>query len=265
MSKTKVHKKLTSFLNKTYEIVNDPGNAATVAWTSDGMGFTINNVPDFTEHILPRYFKHSNFASFVRQLNMYDFHKSREEGCENVFRHPCFLRGRRSLLRDIHRKSTEIVTESALSKSDCQRLLTKVQELQHQHQALEATVQDLRTENRDMAQHNQALLHQLSVYKAREGKLEGLLNAFSGQLQTLASAQDGPFRTHLNSHEAPLCLMEEDQPLEFDYPEKQQSEAPQAGDYESSCEDLPESNTGPPEAADSDMDAEIDLMLKPEE
>ena len=116
-----------------------------------------------------------------------------------------------------------------------------------------------------MAQHNQALLHQLSVYKAREGKLEGLLNAFSGQLQTLASAQDGPFRTHLNSHEAPLCLMEEDQPLEFDYPEKQQSEAPQAGDYESSCEDLPESNTGPPEAADSDMDAEIDLMLKPEE
>jgi hypothetical protein len=37
----------------------------------------VQDMNEFTKSILPRMFKHSNFASFVRQLNKYDFHKVR--------------------------------------------------------------------------------------------------------------------------------------------------------------------------------------------
>ena len=47
-------------------------------WTESGDRFTITNTIGFMENILPKYFKHQNFASFVRQLNMYGFKKSKD-------------------------------------------------------------------------------------------------------------------------------------------------------------------------------------------
>ena len=37
--------------------------------------YSVPNQQDFSAEVLPRFFKHSNFTSFIRQLNMYGFHK----------------------------------------------------------------------------------------------------------------------------------------------------------------------------------------------
>lgn len=63
-----------------------------VRWDNSGTGFIINDANEFTKTILPQHFKHCNFASFVRQLNKYDFHKIRNNKQDQVhFRFICAI------------------------------------------------------------------------------------------------------------------------------------------------------------------------------
>ena len=58
-------------------MLEDTSWAHVVSWGPHGDCFVVKDMNEFTKSILPRMFKHSNFASFVRQLNKYDFHKVR--------------------------------------------------------------------------------------------------------------------------------------------------------------------------------------------
>ena len=94
-----------NFLLKLYQILENESYKDIIHWAEDGKYFIISNLHDFTEKILPKYYKHNNYSSFIRQLNMYDFHKKKSGNNEHVFHHQNFIKGRKDLLKLIKRKS----------------------------------------------------------------------------------------------------------------------------------------------------------------
>ncbi|KAJ3248446.1 hypothetical protein HDU78_000608 [Chytriomyces hyalinus] len=102
----------SAFINKLYTMLEE-ADQSLISWDQTGTFFIVKNTTDFSKAVLPLYFKHNNFASFVRQLNMYGFHKINDSFfklnnvCSEVweFKHHDFRRGEFHLLSNIKRKA----------------------------------------------------------------------------------------------------------------------------------------------------------------
>lgn len=100
-----------AFVLKLWNMVNDKANEKYIKWMPDGQSFQVINREQFEKVVLPKYFKHSNFSSFVRQLNMYGWHKVQDvtsgamQSSDEMwqFKSLNFIRGREDLLDNIVR------------------------------------------------------------------------------------------------------------------------------------------------------------------
>ena len=72
-------------------------------WSADGTEIVVCNPERLAENVLPRYFRHTQYSSWVRTLNHYSFRKTRPGQWAN----PHFQRDKPELLQYVKRKVSE--------------------------------------------------------------------------------------------------------------------------------------------------------------
>lgn len=164
------------FLIKTYEMVDDPLTDHIVSWSHTGSSFVVWNPPEFASELLPKYFKHNNFSSFVRQLNTYGFRKIDPDQWE--FANDEFLKGQRHLLKNIHRRKPihshstppQGTSPATLSPSERQEYEDDIQKLKNETTSLRLLLQRHKQENQEHEQKFALLREQVQKIQLRHKK-----------------------------------------------------------------------------------------------
>ena len=154
-------------------MLEDPSYSSVVRWGDDGDSFVVLENEKFTKAILPKHFKHSNFASFVRQLNKYDFHKVRQNNDDSTggsttstygpnaweFKHPEFRANSKDTLDNIRRKAPAPRKPSNLSDEQIpiQQIDLMNQQIVAQAQQIESLVQS----NNQLQMNHQMVVQEL--------------------------------------------------------------------------------------------------------
>uniref|UniRef100_A0A8C6H6S2 Heat shock transcription factor 4 n=1 Tax=Mus spicilegus TaxID=10103 RepID=A0A8C6H6S2_MUSSI len=201
-----------AFLGKLWALVGDPGTDHLIRWSPSGTSFLVSDQSRFAKEVLPQYFKHSNMASFVRQLNMYGFRKVvnieqggllRPERDHVEFQHPSFVRGREQLLERVRRKVPALRgDDSRWRPEDLSRLLGEVQALRGVQESTEARLQELRQQNEILWREVVTLRQSHSQQHRVIGKL---IQCLFGPLQTGPSSTGAKRKLSLMLDEGSAC------------------------------------------------------------
>lgn len=168
-----------TFLMKIYEILNNSNYQEVIKWISQGKSFEIVNLPKFLNEVLPNYFKHKNFSSFIRQLNMYDFHK--QPGESYIFNHPLFNKDNPELMGQIKRKNPTI--KNGRNPND--EIVTKIRKLRDNNGVLENTVEKLENMYNEVTRFNQILISHLLNCQDKEQYLKETLRLSMNYLKEI--------------------------------------------------------------------------------
>ncbi|XP_032436331.1 heat shock factor protein 1 isoform X2 [Xiphophorus hellerii] len=149
-----------AFLTKLWTLVEDPETDPLICWSPSGTSFHVFDQCRFSKEVLPKFFKHNNMASFIRQLNMYGFRKVvhieqgglvKPEKDDTEFQHPFFVRGQEHLLEHIKRKVTNVSSvrqeEMKISTDEVNKILTDVQLMKGKQETIDSRIIAMKHEN----------------------------------------------------------------------------------------------------------------------
>jgi len=191
--KSKVHSQdsIPSFIRKTYDILEERKFPEVIDWNPEGTALVIKKPSDFCQKVLPAYFKHNNLTSFVRQLNMYNFHKRRTQNIDHVYYHELFQRGKKHLLKEIKRKNHDHAADKAQKTPETLETSTTGKDfssLAYENQFLKRLYNDamskialLEGQMKELNTQNQSLWTQLCQQNERENALKPMLARFEKQ------------------------------------------------------------------------------------
>lgn len=148
-----------AFLTKLWTLVEDPQTDELIRWSPSGTSFHVFDQGRFSKEVLPKFFKHNNMASFIRQLNMYGFRKVvhleqgglvKPERDDTEFQHPFFIKGQEFLLENIKRKVTAVPSvrqEEVKAADEVNRILTDVQLMKGKQETIDSRINAMKQEN----------------------------------------------------------------------------------------------------------------------
>uniref|UniRef100_A0A3P8NVZ1 HSF-type DNA-binding domain-containing protein n=1 Tax=Astatotilapia calliptera TaxID=8154 RepID=A0A3P8NVZ1_ASTCA len=149
-----------AFLTKLWTLVEDPDTDPLICWSPSGTSFHVFDQGRFSKEVLPKFFKHNNMASFIRQLNMYGFRKVvhieqgglvKPERDDTEFQHPFFIRGQEHLLENIKRKVTNVSSvrqdDAKISAEEVNKILNDVQLMKGKQETIDSRIVTMKHEN----------------------------------------------------------------------------------------------------------------------
>lgn len=122
-------RQIPPFVQKLSSFLDESKNTDLIRWSDDGNSFIVLDEDEFARTLIPELFKHNNYASFVRQLNMYGFHKKvglsdnsmraseRKNKSPSEYANPYFKRGYPDLLWLIQKPKSSHSKNKSKSKT----------------------------------------------------------------------------------------------------------------------------------------------------